>query len=1489
MIAISTGVIIGASRPWFTFRFLYANAINSRLSLLSEECHSGNLVVHVSKKAKLFLLYPVRHLSGNFFPSSTDIMGVPKFFRWMSERYPAISQLIAENLIPEFDCLYLDMNGIIHNCTHKDSDSPTFRLTEDKMFIAIFNYIEHLFSKIKPKKLFFMAIDGVAPRAKMNQQRARRFRTALDAEKAREKAIKEGLELPKEDPFDSNCITPGTEFMARLTQQLKYFINKKVSEDVDWQQAEVVLSGHEVPGEGEHKIMEYIRQAKAQPSYDPNVRHCIYGLDADLVMLGLLSHDPHFCLLREEVTFGRQAKKSKELEHQNFYLLHLCLVREYLELEFQEARNSDLLDFQFDMERIIDDFILMGFFVGNDFLPNLPNLHINEGALALMFQKYKEVLPRLGGYINEQGVINLQRLEILLDALSEVEYRFFEAEYEGERWLRAKRDVDGSEEAPRPGKAVTRITPAQKEIYKLVKRFFTSSSSHGHDGPKTLELPSSLPARDRKFVQQLAADLHLEWSTQENAEGDRFLRLTFPQTLDNEESEDDEAQLATLRVLKRYDHVKVEEFSSEQVQEDMRKKYEQKFIEWKDRYYRTKFDWGLENEPGIRALTENYVQGLQWVLYYYYRGVVSWPWFYGYHYAPMISDVKKGLRVNMDFELGQPFRPFQQLMGVLPDRSKKIVPLPYQELMTSKESPILDFYPREFELDMDGKKMEWEAVVKIPFIDENRLLQAMAPKEALLTEEEKKRNDFGPTLKFTYATDTDYTYPSSLAGVFPDLPHCHCIENIFELPTMDGLDPFIGLVPGAKVGVNALAGFPSLKTLPFTGTLGFHGVSVFQQESRNESMIITLSETDKRARVEHAKNLLNRRVHVGYPFLQEAKVVKVSDELFDYFIPETTPRQVRAVEHSGNEIDDFHKKAERIEKFYSKRLGMLTGDVESLIHVEVLKGLKKLDDGSTIKDFASIPQVETIHATQLVVEKVSSEDARFIEKSALPIEEEFPDGTNAFFLGEFAYGRPVSVTGHANGKVKCLVATTSSRSSDFGHEIAQQAEKLAPYTPSYAVARSLNLNGLVLAKITSSFSVRLDDTRVNLGLNLKFEAKKQKVLGYSRKGESGWEFSRAAIELIQQYMIRFPEFIAAVHRRSQGDLLDATDYFPGDAANAKAKIKEIQAWLKEIESKSFERVPLDAEQLDSEVVKQIENAADEALRTDPPPVNKQMGGIPRNALLKPSDAQWRLGNQKFALGDRVIYAADSGKVPIASKGTVVGLTSTPRETWLDVVFDVSFMSGTSLGDRCSPFRGSTVPTWSVLNLSNRQLLASSKASAGRQTNGAVQSPLTVPSYGAPGINGQGQLREAPAPPPLRGGWRSAANGQSQSPWGTVPLNGTPSRGRGQTNSLFSPSGNLTIRNSPTYSAPRGRAGAGWSNTTRGGYIAIDRGDQQAGVVQHNPNFWPRQHHNVPPPASLDASAARGRGRGRGSDRGGDGRGGRGNRRGPSTPHAGVVQ
>ncbi len=469
------------------------------------------------------------------------------------------------------------MNGIIHNCTHDDSDSVTARKSEDQMFISIFNYIEHLFGKIKPKQLFFMAIDGVAPRAKMNQQRARRFRTALDTEKARDKAIREGVEMPKEEAFDSNCITPGTEFMAKLSQQLKYFVNKKVSEDLDWQGVEVVLSGHEVPGEGEHKIMEYIRQAKAQPAYDPNRRHCLYGLDADLIMLGLLSHDPHFSLLREEVTFGRQSQtKSKELEHQNFYLMHLCIVREYLELEFQELEEPGALHFPFDMERVIDDFILMAFFVGNDFLPNLPHLHINEGALALMFNVYKTVLPKGKGYINEEGVINMERLAVLLDELANIEYRHFESENADAAWFKGKRleKEDVMKKTAKRGTVV--MSSQQKDLFEKVKSWVGDYLNKKNQA--TLDIPVSTPAEDRKFVQELADQLHLPWKTVQNDDGERYLQLSTPAKLDDDDDDDDEdeaddeSQKAIVRVIQKYAQGKVVDISPEEAQSAMQQK-----------------------------------------------------------------------------------------------------------------------------------------------------------------------------------------------------------------------------------------------------------------------------------------------------------------------------------------------------------------------------------------------------------------------------------------------------------------------------------------------------------------------------------------------------------------------------------------------------------------------------------------------------------------------------------------------------------------------------------------------------------------------------------------------------------------------------------------------------------------------------------------------------------------------------------------------------
>jgi 5'-3' exoribonuclease 1 len=297
------------------------------------------------------------------------------------------------------------------------------------------------------------------------------------------------------------------------------------------------------------------------------------------------------------------------------------------------------------MERVIDDFILMAFFVGNDFLPNLPNLHINEGALALMFKVYKSVLPKGEGYINERGVINLERLALLLDGLSDVEHRFFESENADESWFRGKQMAkpDVMSKGKRKGKLV--LTTPQKQIFEQVKAYISQqSTASGAASP--LDLSTTLPARDRKFVEELAESLNLQWKMTMNEAGERHLQLQFPdkpdgnkatEDDDEDESEDEEAAAATQRVILQYEKAQILDVSAEEEQEEMTAKYEAKFQQWKNKYYEGKFQWGLDNEVEMTKLAENYVQGLQWVLYYYYRGVASWPWFYKYHYSPMIS------------------------------------------------------------------------------------------------------------------------------------------------------------------------------------------------------------------------------------------------------------------------------------------------------------------------------------------------------------------------------------------------------------------------------------------------------------------------------------------------------------------------------------------------------------------------------------------------------------------------------------------------------------------------------------------------------------------------------------------------------------------------------------------------------------------------------------------------------------------------------------
>lgn len=809
-------------------------------------------------------------------------MGVPALFRWLSKKYPKIVEKVVEDtptkwtspdgediIIPvkyedpnpngfEVDCLYLDMNGIVHPCTHPEGKPAPE--TEEEMMVEVFKYTERVVNMARPRKLLMMAIDGVAPRAKMNQQRSRRFRAAQEAsekEEERKEAIKlfEAMGHPVSEAtqnkksWDSNAITPGTPFMDLLAASLRYWVAHKLNTDPGWKDVQVIISDASVPGEGEHKIMDWIRRQRSHPEHDPNTSHVIYGLDADLIMLALATHEPHFKVLREDV-FAQQsrdsacricgqtghiaanckgdkvsilasenkAKVEKPVEDKPFIFLDVGVLREYLAIEL----DLRLPTIPFDLERAIDDWVFLIFFVGNDFLPHLPSLEIREGAIDTLLKIWKTEFERMGGYLTNHGKVELARAQIILEGLAKSEDEIFQRRKEAEerqdrnekrRRVEEHRHQDNQKAAKQAGPGLSmggteyvavpvpasdlppRIHPSlptrpgfevlpTAEVVKPVaptgsdKKANLSAAealkaelaaSMGDDeeetdtvasvvAPETAEAPAEAVEEDTLADEgdvdesmaddQPASDLNIPALQGDQPRGKKRkakkqgpgLAVEGDEDEDEEENDEDEAPPnpdADQPVPKK--KLQVNANGTVEYDDDV-KLWEPGY---RERYYRSKFGVELSDVEFRKQVVKSYLEGLSWVLHYYYQGTPSWNWFYPYHYAPFAADFENITQYEIGFKLGQPFKPFEQLMGVFPAASRKHLPEPYQLLMTEEESPILDFYPGDFEIDMNGKKMAWQGIALLPFIEQDRLLAAIATKEPQLTVDERRRNAWG--------------------------------------------------------------------------------------------------------------------------------------------------------------------------------------------------------------------------------------------------------------------------------------------------------------------------------------------------------------------------------------------------------------------------------------------------------------------------------------------------------------------------------------------------------------------------------------------------------------------------------------------------------------------------------------------------------------------------------------------------------------------------
>ena len=298
-------------------------------------------------------------------------MGIPHYFHVITKNYPGVIHLTKP---VECNHYFLDFNGLIHHSAHEVLNKYKAQevdltenfdkdLFEKDMLEDCWKYLNECISKSEPTSMVHICIDGVAPIAKMNQQRKRRFLSVFQAELKCEKRI-----------WDTNAISPGTQFMLKL----KSFVSSKIRDTRS--KCIYFLSGADDPGEGEHKIMARIASLRQDESV------FIYGLDADLIMLSLLSHHPRIYLMREPQHSGNQINIHKDSTENGFiyldiHALRVALIQE-LHMTYKWPLNAECRQdpYSKSAKDCIETYIVLCFLLGNDFLPHIPCLSLKKNG-----------------------------------------------------------------------------------------------------------------------------------------------------------------------------------------------------------------------------------------------------------------------------------------------------------------------------------------------------------------------------------------------------------------------------------------------------------------------------------------------------------------------------------------------------------------------------------------------------------------------------------------------------------------------------------------------------------------------------------------------------------------------------------------------------------------------------------------------------------------------------------------------------------------------------------------------------------------------------------------------------------------------------------------------------------------------------------------------------------------------------------------------------
>ena len=677
-------------------------------------------------------------------------MGIPSYFSNIVKRHKSIIKRLAG--LPQIHNLYMDTNGLIYDAVRVVGSNRGMSNDEYETLIidTVCNKIDEYLALFRPSDKLMIAFDGVAPVAKLNQQRERRYKSwftsVVEDTITRKNALLDPFtrvstagEASTHKSWNTSSITPGTAFMTKLNTRMHDYCKVKAREIGN--RVAYIYFGSDVAGEGEHKIFEYIRE---NAEYHRDTTTLIYGLDADLIMLCLnhLHISQNIYLYRDTPEFIQSLDSTLSSSEQYYIDIpeFACSLEAVMR---EETTHHDGVGVAADANMktpyisdtttttkpaaannktgmavskitpavisAIDDYIVMAFMLGNDFMPHFPSFNLRTNGMTVLLQTYANMLKNnkdglLVSRVSGRPTIIWKNMRTFIGLLAETEHNRFMNEHK------------------------TRDRQSKMKYGSGSGSGAWTNNNKNKSGKDNDEVTTKQPP----VVDAVVVDIR---------------ELT---------------KIACNRVVQMVGNIErchsLNEFMTIPLQERAAEKYIDPFREnWEFRYYDALFGIDIyareregeherEGEGGkrrggsssssgsgsvdrLQMICVNYIEGLEWTMRYYSTGCVDWRWTYKYPYAPLLVDLMRYMP-HLDTALfpnatvvKNPVRDLVQLCYVLPMASHGLLP----PLLAEKLKRYYSYYYCD-KLDFKWSycKYFWEAHTELPHIRISELERVVA-------------------------------------------------------------------------------------------------------------------------------------------------------------------------------------------------------------------------------------------------------------------------------------------------------------------------------------------------------------------------------------------------------------------------------------------------------------------------------------------------------------------------------------------------------------------------------------------------------------------------------------------------------------------------------------------------------------------------------------------------------------------------------------------